>query len=180
MHILRGDSILTSTSMELYWKAKTTRVVIKHIFFWKLPISDTLRIHGLQWILSVEEVSRLRAAIDRRLKSKSRLPVTGAFCTDVFKFLFQGKGRALNNWVLLEERDFNQNYFPAGWDVCLDSHGQGTRIYFPLKIRQFYTMSPKNKQGVPLDTMYLLERMKKESRGVLPYVGYIGMCGPSG
>ena len=90
-----------------------------------------------------EEVSRLRAAIDRRLKSKSRLSVTVAFCTDVFKFLFQGKGRALSNWVLQEGRDFNQNYFPARWDVCLDSHGQGNRIYFPLKIRHCYTMSPK-------------------------------------
>ena len=66
-----------------------------------------------------------------------------AFRTDVFKFLFQGKGRVLNFWVLLEVRDFTQTYFPVGWDVCLDSHGQGTRICFPLKNRQFYTMSPK-------------------------------------
>jgi len=90
-----------------------------------------------------EEVACLRTAIDRYLKSKGCLPVTVLFRDDVFQFLFKGKGRSFESWQSLDEKDIPQMYFPDGWDVCFDSHGQGTKIYFPIKVRHFVTMSPK-------------------------------------
>ena len=48
-----------------------------------------------------ENVARFRVALERHLKSKSRLPVTVFFRGDVFRFLFYNKGVQRENWVLL-------------------------------------------------------------------------------
>ena len=86
MHIFRGDSIFTSSSMELCWNGKTTRVVIKQEYCINLKfaclfshIFVVVNLPHFRYFenprppvdVVFEEVSQLRAAIDRCLKIKS-------------------------------------------------------------------------------------------------------------
>ena len=91
----------------------------------------------------LEAVDSLRAAVESRLKSNSRLPLTIDFPTHIFKNLFEGKGAVIRGWLYLEEADFNRRLFKKSWDVCLDSFGEGHKISYPIRLRSFLSWSPK-------------------------------------
>ncbi|XP_068752944.1 uncharacterized protein [Montipora capricornis] len=90
------------------------------------------------------EVTTLRVAVERHLKSKSRLPVTINFRGDVYRILFKDKGIQDNNWQLLDRGAFPKKFFPQFWDHCADSHGQGIKVFYPMKARPSIAWSPKN------------------------------------
>ena len=58
------------------------------------------------------------------------------FTTDVFNFLFSGKGTTPpNGWgKFYGLEDFGSTYFPAGWHVVYDRLGDGCRIDFPIRL----------------------------------------------
>ena len=65
-----------------------------------------------------------------------------------FKYLFCGRGRtaAEKNWTLLEEIDSTKFKVPNNLSHIFDCHGDGVIIRFPLKVRKYLTLSPKNYQ----------------------------------
>ena len=89
-----------------------------------------------------KEVSRLRVHIESYLKSKQRGAVTIDFRGDVFQFLFRRKGKPQKSWVLLDSSHFPRKYFPPGWDKLYDVHGQGLKVWYPMKLRTFISWSP--------------------------------------
>ncbi len=54
-----------------------------------------------------------------------------------------GRGRKDGVWLVLEKEDFNEAYFPSNWGNLLDMHGEGTKIYFPVKVGHFISWSPQ-------------------------------------
>jgi hypothetical protein len=56
----------------------------------------------------------------------------------VFQHIFANKGYALGQWKVLDKEDFPVKFFfqPTPWDVLLDLHGQGTKIFYPIKAKQ--------------------------------------------
>jgi len=108
-------------------------------------------------------VVTFRVAVERHLKAKSRLPVRLFFRLDVFRFLFGGKGVSREGWIFLEKEDFPSAYFPLGWDSWVDSHGQGMKVFYPLRVKPFISWSPK-KYGVGMDGVsFLLPRAFQEN-----------------
>ena len=65
------------------------------------------------------------------------------FRGDVFTFLFKWKGEVVGGWHFLKKNHFPSKHFPSGWDFCLDSHGQGVKPFYPVRMRQFLSWSPK-------------------------------------
>lgn len=65
------------------------------------------------------------------------------FREDVFTYLFKGKGQTDSMWQVLKRFDFDRRFFPDGWESLLDPHGQGTKVFYPVKIRHFISWSPK-------------------------------------
>ena len=94
-------------------------------------------------IIIFSKVTTLRVAVERHLKSKSRLPVTINFRGDVYRSLFKDKGIQDNNWQLLDRGAFPKKIFPQFWDHCADSHGQGIKVFYPMKARPSISWSPK-------------------------------------
>ena len=62
------------------------------------------------------------------------------FC--VYIYIYTHKLYKDGLWLSLEKADFNGTFFPSNWDNLLDIHGQGTKIYFPVKVRHFISWSP--------------------------------------
>lgn len=89
------------------------------------------------------EATLFRVAVEKHLKSKSRLPVTISFRGDVYKSLFGGKWTLHERWHLLEKSAFPRKYFPEFWDYSADSHGQGIKVFYPIKVRPHISWSPK-------------------------------------
>ena len=90
-------------------------------------------------------MSQLRVAVACSLRNaRCRTPVTVEFQQDVFKYLFPGKGTVDRQWQILQKGDLSQKCFPEDWDCLLDQHGQGTWIYYPIRIRHFIAWSPKH------------------------------------
>jgi len=52
-----------------------------------------------------------------------------------------------------EKDDFNAVYFPLGWDFRVDSHGQGIKVFYPMRVKTFISWSPKKYEmgmgGIP-------------------------------
>ena len=93
----------------------------------------------------LKEVCRLRTAVCVALKNpRLRKVVTVEFREDVFRFLFKTRGIKQGNWQLLQQGDFSPTFFPLDWHCVLDLHGQGTKMLFPVKIKQFIAWSPKH------------------------------------
>jgi hypothetical protein len=86
--------------------------------------------------LLVQEITKLRIGVELHLSSKSRLPITLFIRGDIYRYLFQGKGYHQNGWHFIMKDDFPSQYFPDGWD-CL------AEVFYPLKMRQFISWSPK-------------------------------------
>ena len=81
--------------------------------------------------------------MEQHLKSKSRLPVTIKFRGDAYRHLFKNKGQIRDGYHFLEKADFPPKFFPQFWDYGADSHGQGIKVFYPMKIRHFISWSPK-------------------------------------
>ena len=94
-------------------------------------------------VVIFSEVTTFRIAVERHLKSKCRLPVTINFRGDVYRFLFKNKGHYQDGWHLLDKVAFPNKFFPEFWDHCPDSHGQGIKVFYPMKVRSFISWSPK-------------------------------------
>ena len=45
--------------------------------------------------------------------------------------------------IAIEQHLFPLNYFPEFWHCLADSHGQGVKVIFPMKVRAFISWSPK-------------------------------------
>lgn len=89
----------------------------------------------------------LRVAVERHLKSKSCLPVKVLFRLDVYRFLFRSEMPSNNAYFSLNRDDLTSSYFPSGWDALEDSHGQGIKVFFPMKMKTFLSWSPKKYIG---------------------------------
>ena len=90
-----------------------------------------------------EDVGRLRVALAHSLKCpQTRRRLTMEFREDVFTYLFKGKGQTDGKWQVLKRSDFDC-FFPDGWDSLLDAHGQGTKVFYLVKITHFISWSPK-------------------------------------
>ena len=81
--------------------------------------------------------------MEQHLKSKSRLPVTIKFRGDVYRCLLKNKGNFRDGWQLLDKAAFSRKYFPEFWDNWADSHGQGIKVFYPMKVKHFISRSPK-------------------------------------
>ena len=116
-----------------------TCVTVQHVFcrYFENPTPDR--------DVVLHEVSRLRIAVAHALKaSKVRQTLTVEFRQDVYLYLFGCKGYQQGKWRVLEKDDFLAQYFyPNQWDSFLDQHGQGTKVYYPVKVRHYISRSPK-------------------------------------
>ena len=96
-------------------------------------------------------MNRLRLSLLDALQQKGPgRPISLEFRHDVFKYLFNGKGRLAKdkNWQLYEENDFSMCKLPSNWNCLFDKHGDGVKIMFPVKMRTFLSPSPKTYQMV--------------------------------
>lgn len=93
-------------------------------------------------VVIFNEVTTFRIAVERQLKSKCRLPVTVNFRGDVYRCLFKHRS-VQDGWHLLDKAAFPRKFFPEFWDHCPDSHGQGVKVFYPMKMRSFISWSPK-------------------------------------
>ena len=103
--------------------------------FFKNPVIDESVNFG--------EVATFRIAVEQHLKSKCRLPVTLKLRGDVYRCLFKNKGSFHNGWQLLDKAAFPRKYFPEFWDYYADSHGQGIKVFYVMKVKHFISWSPK-------------------------------------
>ena len=97
--------------------------------------------------LIADTISHFTAAIQRSLKtginSNNRLDLE--FRTDVFRFLFDGKGRTPPNGrgLFYDLDDFNKTYFKDNWYIAYDKLGDGCSIDFPIRLDSKIRWSPK-------------------------------------
>lgn len=64
------------------------------------------------------------------------------FRLDVFRYLFNSKGRARGSGKLYEKDDFNSDYFGEDWWFVLDKNGDGCCVDFPMEMRTAVKFSP--------------------------------------
>ena len=66
------------------------------------------------------------------------------FRTDVFKFLFGGKGEraSSSHGHLYQLTDFDIKYFATGWHQCWDRLGDGCEVNFPIQLYSTVKYSP--------------------------------------
>ena len=94
-----------------------------------------------------DAASHLIAAVQRSLKSgvnsNNRLDLE--FRTDVFRFLFNGKGRnpPKGRGLFYDADDFDRTYFTDDWCVAYDKLGDGCAIDFPIRLDSKIRSSPK-------------------------------------
>jgi len=64
--------------------------------------------------------------------------------TDVFRFLFGGKGRECPQKFgrFYELEDFDEQYFPSRWYITYDRLGSGCEIEFPVRLHNKIKLSP--------------------------------------
>ena len=94
-----------------------------------------------------DATSNLTAVIQKSLKSgvncNNRLDLE--FRTDVFKVLFDGKGKKPPNGqgLFYDLNDFDKTYFKDNWYVAYDKLGNGCSIHFPIRLEGKIRWSPK-------------------------------------
>ena len=71
---------------------------------------------------------------EKKIKSKSTLAESCPCRCELLAHWFSGKPTERGAWVLTKE-DFPVEYFPAGWDMVLDVHGQGPKVMYPVFLR---------------------------------------------
>ena len=86
----------------------------------------------------MDATSHLKAIVQKSLKSgiNCNNKVEVEFRTDVFKFLFNGKGskppRGRGLFYYLEE--FDSTYFSDDWYIVYDKLGDGCKVDFPIRL----------------------------------------------
>ncbi|XP_048585270.1 uncharacterized protein LOC5499670 isoform X2 [Nematostella vectensis] len=110
--------------------------------FYSPPMPDGGVLHS--------NVAVFRAEVEVLLKSRSRLPVTFYFRGDVFRYLFNFND---SNWHYLERDQFPATYFLKGWDQLADMHGQGIKVFYPMKVRSFVSFTTKKYSRQPLPVL---------------------------
>ena len=94
----------------------------------------------------IDAVSHFKAAIHRSLKSgmncNNRIDIE--FRTDVFRFLFNGKGRnpPTGRGLFYDMEDFDRTYFENCWYVAHDRLGDGCSVDFPIRLESKIRWSP--------------------------------------
>ena len=70
--------------------------------------------------------------------------LTVNFRTDVFKFLFEGKGReySYGRGRMYSQDDFDEQYFDKDWHRAHDRLGDGCKVEFPLHMASKVKWSP--------------------------------------
>ena len=116
---------------------------LKYFNFYLFPLFRFFENPSKDEVIIYNQCASLRVAIQHHLKSKSKLPVTITFHGDVHKFLFKKIGIVRDGWYFLNKNDFPCKYFPRFWDHCAYSHGQGVKVFYPIKVRHFISWSPK-------------------------------------
>ena len=102
---------------------------------------------GLPYRVIADAASHLIAAIQKSLKSgvncNNRLDLE--FRTDVFRFLFNGKGRnpPKGRGLFYDMNDFDTTYFKDDWYLAYDRLGDGCTIDFPIRLESKIRWSPK-------------------------------------
>ena len=91
----------------------------------------------------LHEVATFRINVEKFILSNRDKPVSFNFSSDVFKFLFEGKGSKHGRWQYLHPHHFPRMYFPEGWDKCLNNHGDGLQLQYPAMVRSFISWSPQ-------------------------------------
>ena len=108
-------------------------------------------------------MSCFTAEIGRSLKAGVNLSCNFSFeCrTDIFKFLFNGKGKQspFRNGLFYDADAFDAAYFPSGWSVAYSALGDGCKIEFPIcmqnKLRWYPSVySKKDEILVPKKRYY--------------------------
>lgn len=92
-----------------------------------------------------EAVGNFTSALDRTLRKPciTDTKVKIQFRHDVYRFLFHDK-------IELGLNDFDERYFPLGWNQCCKKHGRdnpsyyGHDIDFPLKVNCYLTWTGRN------------------------------------
>jgi len=78
---------------------------------------------------------------------------------DIMRYIFRGLGEvsADNHSMLYERADFDRFNLPPYWYYCLNEHGQGIAVDFPVKIRlmlsytnTYYIVSSGKLQKTPI------------------------------
>ena len=66
------------------------------------------------------------------------------FRTDVFNFLFNGKGNVVNGkrGKTCSEADFDVQHFPLNWYIHYDRLGIGCNVVFPIQIHSYVKFAP--------------------------------------
>ena len=94
-----------------------------------------------------DAASHLIAAVQKSLKSgvicNNRLDIE--FRTDVYRFLFNGKGRNPPNGrgLFYDLNDFDKTFFYADWYVAYDKLGDGYAVDFPIRLESKIMWSPR-------------------------------------
>ena len=89
-----------------------------------------------------ENECSFRVAVERHLKSRSRLPLRLVF-GNVFRFLFAGKGVSRDRRTFFWKRLF-RCWLVSSWvRSWVDSHGQGMKVFYPMTVKTYISWSPK-------------------------------------
>ena len=94
----------------------------------------------------IDATSHFKAAIHRSLKSgmncNNRLDLE--FRTDVFRYLFNNKGRnpPTGRGLFYDVEDFDATYFDDNWYVAYDRLGDGCCVDFPIRLECKIRWSP--------------------------------------
>lgn len=84
-------------------------------------------------------------AIPTNIKRTSIAPVAVLMDLDIQRYLWRGKGVALEHkgYTLYNREDFSRfTTLPNSWWYHLDSNGQATAIDFPLKMKSILSWTP--------------------------------------
>ena len=80
--------------------------------------------------------------------------------TDVFKFLFAGKGIGVERgYKEYNPVDFDSKYFPDEWYVHYDQNHDGCAIEFPMKMKSCIIWTRSYKQKENIDKKMFFERL---------------------
>ena len=94
----------------------------------------------------MDYTSKMVAAIQKSLKAGTLRDnkVSLEFSSDVYRFMFQGKGlKNRNGWQLMTQQDMESCCcLPKDWHTRWDSLGDGCSIDFPLKLKWKLKWSP--------------------------------------
>ena len=95
--------------------------------------------------LVADSVSNFVAEIHRSLKLGVNLNCSFSvgFRTDVFNFLFRGRGSVppTGPGRFFELTDFSNDYFPVDWYIVYDKLGNGCKVAFPVRLESKIRLS---------------------------------------